>query len=564
MFPPGRLFMNRQVITLLSQCGISDEVFLQLQEDHLHNLMETLTSNSNACVELDKINIDIPFRSLYKNGVDLVSDPFFRSLLMVRYEEDLRSLLFKTRIPIPPSLGRLLMGVADETGILLSGQIFIRYSSDVDKSDGEISTVGGPVTVTKNPCFHPGDLRVFEAVDHVELHHMVDCIVFPIHGERPHPNEMSGSDLDGDLYWATWHHDLIITKNNPPMHFPKARKSEINHEPRQEDIIEYIGDYIKNDQLGTIANAHLVQADLEDNGVFSDKCNQLAELHSIAVDFSKTGVFPEVNPDLRPKRYPDFMMKKEQDQYDSVRVLGKLHRNASQLWEAFRLQQETSNQSGYSDAAEPAPDLIPPSSITVACYEKALDHYNAYALQMQRLIDTYGLDDESHVLAGSAHKIKQNTLHKGDRHELAIIMKAQVRKLRSQYVKVLKADNDTGDLTMMALAWHEVSYRDCRFRSFGWLAHSNLPSNVCDSEMVAFEDIEPCQLSIHDRLTQAKQLQLSNQQPPLSDQVPTPDPNQLPVQHGGLSSNPSNLQLQVMAATSFIEAVHCKIARTPE
>lgn len=61
----------------------------------------------------------------------------------------------------------------------------------------------GNVIVAKNPCLHPGDVRVFTAVDVPELRNCIrDCIVFPIKGSRPHPNELSGSDLDGDQYWV--------------------------------------------------------------------------------------------------------------------------------------------------------------------------------------------------------------------------------------------------------------------------------------------------------------------------------------------------------------------------
>ena len=46
--------------------------------------------------------------------------------------------------------------------------------------------VTGKVVVTKNPCLHPGDIRVLEAVYDVGLEekNMVDCLVFPQKGPR--------------------------------------------------------------------------------------------------------------------------------------------------------------------------------------------------------------------------------------------------------------------------------------------------------------------------------------------------------------------------------------------
>jgi len=75
-----------------------------------------------------------------------------------------------------------------------------------------VEIIVGTVVVAKNPCLHPrGDVRVLEAVDVHELHHLVDCLVFPKKGERPHANEASESDLDGDIYFVTWRKPMNYT-----------------------------------------------------------------------------------------------------------------------------------------------------------------------------------------------------------------------------------------------------------------------------------------------------------------------------------------------------------------
>ena len=46
--------------------------------------------------------------------------------------------------------------------------------------------------------FFPSDVRIaWQAVDKLELRHLVNCLVFPQLGMRSHANETSGGDLDG-------------------------------------------------------------------------------------------------------------------------------------------------------------------------------------------------------------------------------------------------------------------------------------------------------------------------------------------------------------------------------
>ena len=89
----------------------------------------------------------------------------------------------------------MLFGTVDETNSLKYGQVFIQLRN----LDGQRQIIRDRrILVTKNPAHFPGDIRLFQAVDRPALHHLQECIVFPAEGERPHPNEISGSDLDGD------------------------------------------------------------------------------------------------------------------------------------------------------------------------------------------------------------------------------------------------------------------------------------------------------------------------------------------------------------------------------
>jgi RNA-dependent RNA polymerase len=101
-----------------------------------------------------------------------------------------------------------MFGIVDEYGVLEYGQVFIQYSlmrenklglskQEEEENSNRCEILIGKVVITKNPCHHPGDLRVFDAVDHPKLRHLKDVVVFPQKGLRPHSNEISGSDLDG-------------------------------------------------------------------------------------------------------------------------------------------------------------------------------------------------------------------------------------------------------------------------------------------------------------------------------------------------------------------------------
>jgi len=235
---PRSIHLNRQVIALLESRHIPHSIFLLLQNQHLHWLIESLLYLPSA---FELLNERLPsqlfqLRDLIsKAQLDLIHEPFFRQLITTICKHEIKRMQVKTRIQISKNSGRNMFGIVDETGILEYGQIFCQYTilktetlNDAGKWCWEKEmpkVVVGKVVVTKNPCHHPGDLRTFEAVDIPQLRHLVDCIVFPQKGHRPHPNEISGSDLDGDEYAVYWHPDLIPTNENyPPYEYDTQEK----------------------------------------------------------------------------------------------------------------------------------------------------------------------------------------------------------------------------------------------------------------------------------------------------------------------------------------------------
>jgi RNA-dependent RNA polymerase len=191
-------YLNRQAITLLSVLGVPDDVFIEMKDAQVGDL-DRMLKNENTAVNVLQQNIDE--HGISKSLADLVKagflqkrDRYLMNLISLFRIMMLRDLKKKAKIRVDK--GAFLLGVLDETGTLKEGQVYCCVSDPYNPSSKKVIT--GTCIVFRNPCFHPGDIRVVTAVNCKPLDYLVDVVVFPAVGYRDIPSQCSGGDLDGD------------------------------------------------------------------------------------------------------------------------------------------------------------------------------------------------------------------------------------------------------------------------------------------------------------------------------------------------------------------------------
>ncbi|CAG8567884.1 9056_t:CDS:2 [Gigaspora margarita] len=455
-------FLNRQAITLLSTLGVPDNVFIDMKNQQVQELDKMLKSEHMAMNVLlknaDEYGMTRIMSDLVKADFLQRKDPFLLNLLALFRIMMLRDLKKKAKIRIDE--GAFLLGVLDETNTLKENQIYCCKSDPQNPNARQV--IKGTCVVYRNPCFHPGDIRVVTAVECRNLDHLVDVVVFPSQGFRDIPSQCSGGDLD------------------EPMNY-EAPKPELVDNVTIDHIKKFFVNYINADQLGSIANAHLAKADEAPNGAFHGSCIRLAQLHSEAVDFPKTGkssVFPSK---LKVKRFPDFMEKPDKPSYQSQKVLGKLYRSI-----------EVSEFIPYTD-------IVFDDRLLVPGYEAYLEDARAckrdYDSEVRGLMNQYGVLLEYEVASGfivntvlKVEKKKPRDVQKSISDMIAVIRRLYKKRFEKEfYIEGPEGTNiippeARSFMEAKASAWYYVTYhRDeigddpsDQMISFPWVNHEIL------------------------------------------------------------------------------------------
>lgn len=461
-------YLNREIVTLMSTLGVEDDSFLALQDAQLRVLNAMLYSSEDALMVLDGLGSydvkDILVKMLLQ-GYKPNQEPYLSMMLLSHHDNLLSDLRTRCRVFVPK--GRILVGCLDESGVLEYGQVYVRITLTktellsreqkyFKKMDETTSVVTGKVVVTKNPCLHPGDVRVLNAVYELALDEKdyKDCLVFPQKGERPHPNECSGGDLDGDLYFVSWDESIIPPRTVTPMDYTGRRPRLMDHDVTLEEIGKFFVDYMISDTLGSISTAHLVHADREPEKALSSKCLQLATLHSMAVDFAKTGAPAEMPRDLRPREFPDFMARWDRPMYISQGPLGKLYRatKESEILE--------NSASAYStQAIKDSYDQDLEVNGFKDFIKIALTHKEMYLDALTSLMNYYEAETEDEILTGNIRNkssyLKRDNRRFGEtKDRILVAVKSLHREAKGWFEGGCKAE----DRHKLAAAWYHVTY----------------------------------------------------------------------------------------------------------
>lgn len=330
-FKPLPMFLNRQLIKILEDLGVPSQVFLDLQETATSSLRYMCDSHPiNTALFLKRSisqasQISSLISHLGEAGFDYRDDDFLHQIGQLAVVTELRDLKYRGRIPVKD--GMTLYGIMDETGHLQEGQVFVvteqqavsplasASSTCLGNEDaipaGKQVLVQNNIIITRSPAMHPGDVQIVHAVNVPEdspLQYLRNVVVFSQHGDRDLASQLSGGDLDGDIYNVIYDKRLRRVQTYVAAQYPRLSPIELDRPVTANDMSDFFVKFMETDQLGMLCNVHMQLADQRTLGTLDPDCVTIAGMTSTAVDFSKTGIAVDMKRLPKYDRVrPDFM-----------------------------------------------------------------------------------------------------------------------------------------------------------------------------------------------------------------------------------------------------------------
>ncbi|KAK4549268.1 hypothetical protein LTR36_007727 [Oleoguttula mirabilis] len=314
-FRPLPMFLNRQLIQLLENLGVSEHDFMELQQLAMDKLRCMTTSAINTATLLEDTESPkttrLPelIKALGEIGLDYHQDHFLYGVVEMAVVIKLGEIKYRGRIRV--AQGVTLLGILDETGYLREGQVYVVTESGPE--GGREVWRKNRILITRSPAMHPGDIQLVNAVDvppGSPLEKLSNVVVFSQHGARDLPSQLSGGDLDGDIYNLIYDPNLIPPTTYAPAAYPRVSPVELDHTVTRRDMSNFLVTFMESDVLAPLCRRHMQIADQLPTGTFSPECIKVAGMASVAVDFSKSGrsvIMQQCPKADRSGCMPDFM-----------------------------------------------------------------------------------------------------------------------------------------------------------------------------------------------------------------------------------------------------------------
>lgn len=173
-----------------------------------------------------------------------------------------------------------LFGVMDETKLLKEGEVFVTF----DAKEGRFPPPPKDcqVIVTRSPALHPGDIQYVRNIVPPPGHPLTELsnvVVFSQQGTRDLPSQLSGGDLDGDIFNVIWDPGAKPQRYFSPADYPPTKARNLDRNVTKDDMADFFVDFMRMDYLGVVATRHMILADQNELGTMSEGCLRLAEMH---------------------------------------------------------------------------------------------------------------------------------------------------------------------------------------------------------------------------------------------------------------------------------------------
>ena len=292
-------YLDTRMVMLLADRGVSAETLHKMQTGY-HELLEDM------CRKTSEAEYFLRFKGEFRLLQDIqgaIDGTIKKRLKDLRKQElDEMEKAAYTRILVPES--RVVFAVCDPYNKLKYGECY--FNPTMPEDEAKVFPAGQEFVVTRNPCYHPGDVRVLKMTkEKYRYENLRDCLVLPVEGPRPHAFECFGGDLSGNKFFVSWDKNLIPrVKENPCDYLPsvatqlrqasaksvskaleKFRKDHENKELKsREEMLEYFATF--SDEIPIAIEGEYMKC-VTALGPSSKQCRKLSKLLYQAASLSE-------------------------------------------------------------------------------------------------------------------------------------------------------------------------------------------------------------------------------------------------------------------------------------